>query len=162
MDASGDATYGIETSIDPKVRHKILRSAMVFPRTEGLTKDPPVVSATYKCDSGKLCDFSSVFSAVDNSQDLLAWGVSPMLSEIIGDIKAHQDAYNPARFDGFMINRDGNNLVHFTREGAKGDGRTGFIEYNNYCHSMVEEARTSRIVAAIKLSARGTKECVVM
>lgn len=163
MDASGDASYGVETSIDPKVRHKILRSAMVFTRTEGLlTKGKPVVSVTYKCESGQPCNFASVFNAVEASQDLLAWGVSPMLSEIIGDIKDNQDAYHPARFDGFMINRDGNNLVHFTRGGSKGDGRTGFIEYNNYRHSMVEEARTSRIIAAVKFSARGSEKCAIM
>lgn len=162
MDALGNATYGMESCINPRVRHKILRSAMVFPRTEGLTKGTPVASATYKCESGHVCDFRSVFTAVGASQDLVAWGVSPMVSEIINDIKDHQYAYNPARFDGFMISRNGSNLIHFSREGAKGDGRTGFIEYTNYHHAMAEEARTSRIIAAVKLSARGTEKCVIM
>lgn len=163
MDAMDAATHSEE--IAPQVcRPTILRSAMIFLQTNGLTQeqDKPVASATYKCESGQLCDFRSVFTAVDASQDYLAGGVRPMLLEIINDIKDHQDAYNPARVDDFMISRDGNNLIHFTREGAKRDGRTGVLEYNTYRHAMAEEARTSRIIAEIKLSSRQTKTCVVM
>ena len=110
-----------------------------------------------------------MYTAISRSQDLRAWGVDPMLSEIIDDIKAHPKDYSPELWDGFLINRDGKDLVRCQRTGARGDGRTGFIEYNNYRHSMIEEARTARIIAAINARAsvpiptskRESGQCVV-
>jgi hypothetical protein len=171
MEASGEATYGVEFKVDPTVRHKVLRSAMVFPRTVGLKdgKVEPIVTAYYKCEAGSACDFSTVYTAIDRSQDLRAWGVNPMLTEILDDIKAHPSDYAPELYDGFLINRDGKDLVRLGREGAAGNGRTGFIEYNNYRHSMIEEARTARIIAAINArasmpipsTAKDSGQCVV-
>jgi hypothetical protein len=60
--------------------------------------------------------------------------------------------YKPGLFDGFLVNRDGQGMLLMKRQGADDSGRTGFIEYNNYRHEMIEEARTQRIVATIKAS----------
>jgi hypothetical protein len=43
-------------------------------------------------------------------------------------------------------------MLQMKRQGADDSARTGFIEYNNYKHEMIEEARTQRIVATIKAS----------
>jgi hypothetical protein len=127
---------------------------MIFPHTKGVKggKAAPVLIAYYKCDIGQACDFSQVFTALKNSQDMTAWGMEPMLSEIITAISTHPADYKPGLFDGFLVNRDGQGMLLMKRQGADDSGRTGFIEYNNYRHEMIEEARTQRIVATIKAS----------
>lgn len=84
-----------------------------------------------------------------------------MLTDIISDINKHQADYKPETFDGFLFARDGQNLLHLERKGAKKDGRTGFLEYNAYRHEMMEEAKTERIIAEIRAQAEQKKGCVV-
>ena len=72
-----------------------------------------------------------------------------MLNEIVSDIHENQQDYKPETFDGFLIARDGHSLLYLERENSKGDGRTGFLEFNSYRQDMMEEAKAERIISAI-------------
>ena len=131
----------------------ILRSAMVFPKTSTLVasdlKKKPIEKLKYTCHLGQQCKISELISSVDGNQDFSAWGITSMLNEIVSDIHRNQKDYKPEIFDGFLIARDGQNLLHLEREGSKGDGRTGFLEYNAYRQEMMEEAKTERLIATL-------------
>ena len=102
---------------------------MVFPRTESLELSKPVMRVKYKCD-GSRCDFVSAMTAITKNQDFQAWDVAKMLTTIVEDISNHTDDYNPDLYDGFHVNLNGQDLLRLEREGAQGNGRTGFLDYN--------------------------------
>ena len=145
-----DMNFSYATSVkDPQKRHAILRSAMVFPKTSTLVARTPIAKLKYTCHLGQQCKISDLISSVDGNQDFSAWGITSMLNEVVSDIHRNQKDYKPEIFDGFLIARDGQNLLHLERDGSKGDGRTGFLEYNAYRQEMMEEAKTERLIASL-------------
>jgi hypothetical protein len=144
--------------VPPEMKHKILRSSMVFPRTSSLEEDESILDLSYECDQGK-CFFQDIYSKVQNNQDLVAWGCEKFITEIVKDIETYQEDYKPNLFDGYQINRDGTDFLRLRRENSDRNGRTGFIEYNQYRHEMIEEQRTQRIIASINAQ-KG--DCVIL
>ena len=143
-------SYANASVKDPQKRHVILCSAMVFPKTSAsYLKKKPIEKLKYTCHLGQQCKILDLISSIDGNQDFSAWGITSMLNEIVSDIHRNQKDYKPEIFDGFLIARDGQNLLHLEREGSKGDGRTGFLEYNAYRQEMMEEAKTERLIATL-------------
>lgn len=138
----------ITDNIDPQVKHKILRSSMVFPKTETLKKDPSLVSIKYRCDDQR-CDFINAIKAVSKNQEFQALGVVNILKLAVVDISEHHEAYLPNLFDSFQINREGQDLLRLEREGSDGSGRTGFLEYNAVRQELVEEYHTNRLITTV-------------
>lgn len=155
-----DFNFAFKTATiqDPQKRHLIFRSAMVFPKTSSLvasdSKKIPILKMKYVCNLDQQCKISELISSIDKNQDFSAWGITSMLNEIVTDIHKNQLDYKPETFDGFLIARDGHNLLHLERENSKGDGRTGFLEYNSYHQDMVDEAKAERIISAIHANTR--------
>lgn len=130
---------------DAEVKQRVLQLCMVYPRTESVlsSQRSPVVSAKYTCDEGR-CDFNAVFAAIKKSQDLHAWGVQPMVTDLVSTVNSFQEQHIANLVDGFQINRDGQDLLRFEREGAMGKGRMGFIEFSNYRQEYLEQLRAER------------------
>jgi len=142
--------------VHPQCRHNVLRTSMVFPRTESLELSKPVMRVKYKCD-GPRCDFVSAMTAITKNQDFQAWDVAKMLTTIVEDISNHTDDYNPDLYDGFHVNLNGQDLLRLEREGAQGNGRTGFLDYNLARRDLLEIHRTDRIVSAVCTSVEKTE-----
>ncbi len=131
---------------------KTLRSVMRYCAQQWFSRKLPLWSQErllQTCHLGQQCKISDLISSVDGNQDFSAWGITSMLNEVVSDIHRNQKDYKPEIFDGFLIARDGHNLLHLERDGSKGDGRTGFLEYNAYRQEMMEEAKTERLIASL-------------
>jgi hypothetical protein len=153
----------ITDNIDPQVKHKILRSSMVFPKTETLKKDPSLVYIKYRCDDQR-CDFTDAIKAISMNQEFQALGVVNILKSAVEDISEHHEAYLLNLFDGFQINQSNQNLLRLERVGSDGSGRTGFLEYNSFRQELMEECHTNRLITIVRETIQNTNRpiCTIL
>ena len=155
----------LSSSLKQEARRNILRASMVFPRTRSIQEEPPsVVTAYYKCNYNRQCDFHSVYQELAKNQDIHAWGLETIVRTIVSDIEQCPTKFRSERVDGFRIKHNGysNHLLWMKRQDAMPtDGsRTGLLEYSQYRHDVLEAAWTQSIVASVRETSR-RQQCTI-
>lgn len=130
-------------------RTRSLLTHMVFPRTNSLERDKPLVTAHYICDGVQQCSFKAARETVTNNTELRAYGgVTTTALALIEAIENNQADFIPHALDGFVLNRCGYDLLRLQRTSSTLEGRTGHLEYNDIRAEAIHRGETARRVAA--------------
>lgn len=128
----GDKVLQMLKEMESEHKHNEIFKSMVFPDTGKMreTPDKSIVACEYSCNDHS-CDFTKCLLDIRTDANLLKFHSGGVCTEIVEDIKSHQEDYLPARVDGYFINHMGHELVYLKRSGCNGKNVTGFIEYND-------------------------------